>query len=75
MPSLSKEYVSEMVVEYLKKKKSTERIDVAMIEQDNDCWVIRGTSPIEFGETHWPEKFVVVIDSKGNLKSEEYALL
>ena len=73
--SVSKETASQIVVEYLKKQKNMEKIEVAMIELEDNCWVVRGTCPLEFGETHWPERFAVVIDLKGKIKSTDYGLL
>ncbi len=74
-PQLSKESASQIAVEYLKKRKNTEKIEVILIEAEDDCWVVRGTCPMEFGETQWPEKFSVIVDSKGKIKSENYGLL
>jgi ActR/RegA family two-component response regulator len=74
-PQLSKESANQIAVEYLKKRKNTEKVEVALIEAEDDCWMIRGTCPIEFGEMQWPEKFSVVVDSKGKIKSEDYGLL
>lgn len=75
MPELSKETASQIATEYLKKRKNTEKIEIIMAEtQDND-WIITGTCPMEFGEWQWPEKFAIIIDSKGKIKSTDYALL
>jgi hypothetical protein len=73
--SVSKETASQIVVEYLKKEKNTDKIEVAMIELEDNYWVVRGTCPLEFGETQWPERFAVVIDLKGKIKSTDYGLL
>jgi hypothetical protein len=75
MIQLSKEAASQIAVEYLKARKNTEKIEVLLIETQDDCWVVRGICPIEFGETQWPEKFAVVVDSKGKIKSTDYGLL
>jgi hypothetical protein len=75
MSQVSKESASQIVIEYLKKQKNTDKIEVAIVELEDNCWVVRGTCPIEFGETQWPERFVVVIDSKGKIKSIDYGLL
>jgi ActR/RegA family two-component response regulator len=74
-PQLSKESASQIAIEYLKKRKNTEKVEVALVEAQDDCWVIHGTCPIEFGEMQWPEKFAVVVDSKGKIKSTDYGLL
>jgi len=73
--SLSKESASQIAVKYLKKQKNTQQVEVAMIEMEDNCWVVRGTCPIDFGERQWPERFAVVIDSKGKIKSTDYGLL
>ena len=75
MSQVSKESASQIVVEYLKKQKNTEKVEVALVELEDNCWVVRGTCPIEFGERQWPEKFAVVVDSKGKIKSTDFELL
>jgi hypothetical protein len=75
MPELSKESASQIAIEYLKKRKNTEKVEIALIEAQDDCWLVQGVCPIEFGETQWPEKFAVVVDSKGKIKSTDFGLL
>jgi len=75
MSQVSKESASQIVVEYLKKQKNTEKVEVALVELEDNCWVVRGTCPIEFGEHQWPERFAVVVDSKGKIKSTDFGLL
>lgn len=75
MANVSRESASQIVVDYLKKQKSTEKIEVAMVELENNCWVVRGTCPIEFGERNWPERFVVSVDLKGKIVSTDFGLL
>ena len=75
MTQVSKESASQIVVEYLKKQKNTEKVEVALVELEDNCWVVRGTCPIEFGERQWPERFAVVVDSKGKIKSTDFGLL
>jgi hypothetical protein len=75
MPELSKEAASQIAVDYLKKRKNTEKVEVALIEPQNECWIVRGTCPMDFGEWQWPEKFAVIIDSKGKIVSTDYGLL
>ena len=75
MTQLSKENATQIAVEFLKKQKGTEKVEVALIETQDDCWVIRGTTPIQFGEIEWPERFAVVIDLKGKIKSTDFGLL
>src|SRR3989304_1701003 len=62
MPQVSKESACQVVVDFLKKQKNTEKIDVAMVEAQDDGWVVRGTWPIDLEGHQRAEKFAVVID-------------
>jgi len=75
MPQMSKEAASEIVVDFLKKQKNTDKIDVAMIEEQSDGFMIRGTCPIDLEGHQWAERFAVVVDLKGKIKTIDYALL
>jgi hypothetical protein len=72
---MSKEAASEIVVDFLKKQKNTDKIDVAMIEEQSDGFMIRGTCPIDLEGHQWAERFAVVVDLKGKIKTIDYALL
>jgi len=75
MPQLSKESASHIVVEFLKHQKNTDRIDVAVVEKQDDGWMIRGTCPIDLEGHPWVEKFVAVVNWKGKIKDINYGLL
>ena len=75
MPQLSKESASQIAVEFVKQQKSTDRIDVAVIEEQDDGWMVRGTCPIDLEGHPWVEKFAVVVDWKGKIKDINYGLL
>lgn len=75
MQSISTETVQQIVVEYLKKRKNTEKIDISTVEQRDTVWVVRGTCPIDLEGHPWAEKFEVVVDGKGKIKSTEFSLL
>ena len=75
MPQVSKEAASEIVVDFLKKQKNTDKIDVAMIEEQSDGWMVRGTCPIDLEGHQWAERFAVVVDLKGKIKATDFALL
>jgi len=75
MQNISTEAVQQIAVDYLKKRKSTEKIDISTVEQKNGVWVIRGTCPIDLEGHPWAEKFEVVIDDKGKIKSTDFSLL
>jgi hypothetical protein len=75
MPQVSKEAASEIVVDFLKKQKNTDKIDVADIEEQSDGWLVRGTCPINLEGHPWAEKFAVVVDLKGKIKATDFSLL
>ena len=75
MPQVSKQSASQIAVEFLKKEKSTDRIDVAVVEEQSDGWMVRGTCPIDLEGHPWVEKFAVVVDWKGKIKDINYGLL
>jgi hypothetical protein len=75
MQNISTEVVQKIAVDYLKKRKSTEKIDISTVEQKNGVWVIRGTCPIDLEGHPWAEKFEVVIDDKGKIRSTDFSLL
>lgn len=75
MPQISKESASEIVIEFLKKKKDTDKIDIAMIEEKSDSWIVRGTCPIDLEGHKWAEGFTVTLDLKGKIKTTDFALL
>lgn len=73
--SISKEAAEQIAVELLKKRKCTERVEVSTVENDNETWIVRGTCPIDLEGHPWAEKFEVTLDTKGRIKSTEFALL
>ena len=75
MPQMSKENASQIAVEFLRQQKNTDRIDVAVIEEQSDGWMIRGTCPIDMEGHPWIEKFAVVVDWKGKIKESNYGLI
>ena len=72
---ITKESVEQIVVDFLRQRKNTERVDIATVEEGEDAWVIRGTCPIDLEGHPWAEKFEVVLDTKGRIKSIDFALL
>ena len=75
MQEISKEFVSCAVVEYVKKQKKTENVNVAIVEKQIDGWVVRGTCPIDLEGHKWAEKFSAALDLKGKIQAVNYALL
>jgi hypothetical protein len=73
--SVSKEVAQKVAVEYLKRQKSTDRVDVSIIEKKREDWVIRGTCPIDMQGHPWAEKFEIIVDPKGKVKALDFALL
>ena len=75
MKAILEKDAQEIAVEFLKRRKNTERIDISSIEQRDGYWVIRGTCPIDLEGHPWAEKFEVVVDTKGKIKSTDFSLL
>jgi len=73
--NISTEDVQRVVVDFLKKKKNMEKVDVSSVEQKNGEWIFRGTCPIDLEGHPWAEKFEVVVDQKGKIKSTDFSLL
>jgi len=73
--SVGREAAHQIAVDCVKKRKNTERIDVAAVEQKAEDWIIRGTCPIDMEGHPWAERFEVVIDTRGKIKSIYFALL
>jgi len=75
MQNISTDAAQQIAVDYLKKRKNTEKIDVSTVEQKNGVWVIRGVCPIDLEGHPWAEKFEVVVDEKGKIRSTDFSLL
>jgi hypothetical protein len=75
MTQMSKESASKIVVEFLKVQKNTDKIDVAVVEEQNDGWMVRGTCPIDLEGHPWAEKFAIVVDWRGKIKTTNFGLL
>jgi hypothetical protein len=75
MQNISTDAAQQIAVNYLKKRKNTEKIDVSTVEQKNGVWVIRGVCPIDLEGHPWAEKFEVVVDEKGKIRSTDFSLL
>ena len=75
MQKVSTDAAQQIAVNYLKKKKNTEKIDISTVEQKNGVWVIRGVCPIDLEGHPWAEKFEVVVDEKGKIRSTDFSLL
>jgi hypothetical protein len=73
--TITKESAQQIAVEFLRRRKCTDRIDVSAVEKNNEIWVVRGTCPIDLEGHPWAEKFEVIVDTKGRIKSSYYALL
>jgi hypothetical protein len=73
--AVSEEDAEQIAVDFLKKRKNKKKIDVVSIEQKDAVWIIHGTCPIDLEGHPWSERFEVVIDQKGRIKSSEFSLL
>jgi hypothetical protein len=75
MNGVSREIAQQIAVDFLRKRKNIEKIDVSIIEQKNEVWVVRGTCPIDLEGHPWAEKFELVVDQRGKVKSIDFSLL
>jgi hypothetical protein len=75
MGEISTDAARQIVVGFIRQRKKIERIEISTVEQKDGCWVVRGTCPIDLEGHPWAEKFEVVVDQKGKIKSTDFALL
>jgi hypothetical protein len=73
--AVSKEVAQKVAVEYLKRQKSADRVDVSFVEKKREDWVVRGTCPIDMEGHPWAEKFEIIVDPRGKVKALDFALL
>jgi hypothetical protein len=73
--NMSDEVAKQIAVDFLKERKKTEKIDISTVEEKGGAWVIKGTCPIDLEGHPWAERFEVVVDQKGKIKSTDFALL
>ena len=72
---MSKESVASIAVEFVKKQKNAEKIEVAEVEETGDGWVVTGIFPIDLEGHPWVEKFAVIVDLKGKIRTTDFSLL
>jgi hypothetical protein len=72
---ITKEAAAQIAVELLKKRKCIERVEVSTVDKNQEIWIIRGTCPIDMEGHPWAEKFEVTLDTRGRVKSADFALL
>ena len=75
MKVVSQEDVHQIAVNCVKAKKETENIDISMIEEKGEVWVVTGTCPINLEGHPWTERFEVVVDRSGKVRSTYFSLL
>jgi len=75
MKDISTEAAQQIALDYLKRRKNTEKIDISTVEQKDGVWIIRGTCPIDLEGHPWAEKFEVAVDQKGKIKYLDFSLL
>jgi hypothetical protein len=73
--NISVESARQIAMDFLKRRKNSERAEVSGVEHNKDIWIIRGTCPIDLEGHPWAERFEVIVDTKGRIKSTNFALL
>jgi hypothetical protein len=66
---------TRVALDAVKKRKNSEKIEVTIVEHINADWVVRGTCPINMEGHPWAEKFEVIVDPRGRVKSVDFSLL
>jgi hypothetical protein len=67
--------VTRVALDAVKKRKNSEKIEVTIVERIKTDWIVRGTCPIDMEGHPWAEKFEVIVDPKGKVKSVDFSLL
>jgi hypothetical protein len=75
MQAVSEENAKQIAVDFLRKKKNTEKVNVSSVEQKDGVWIIYGMCPIDLEGHPWTEKFEVIVSRKGKIKSTYFSLL
>lgn len=75
MKTASKEDAQQIAVQFVRKRKNPENIDVSSVEQKGSVWIINGECPIDLEGNPWTERFEVIIDQKGKIKSTDFSLV
>jgi hypothetical protein len=75
MQAVSEENAKQIAVDFLRKKKNTEKVNVSSVEQKDGVWIIYGMCPIDLEGHPWTEKFEVIVNRKGKIKSTYFSLL
>lgn len=75
MKAVLEEDVQQIVIDFVREKKNAEKIFVSSVEQKDGVWIIHGTCPIDLEGHPWTERFEVIIDLKGKVKSTYFSLL
>ena len=52
---VSKNDAQQIAIDFIKKKKNTDRVEVSTSEQENEDWVFKGTCPIDLEGHPWAE--------------------
>jgi hypothetical protein len=66
---------TRVALDAVKKRKNSEKIEVTIVEHINADWVVRGTCPINMEGHPWVERFEVIVDPRGRVKSVDFSLL
>jgi len=61
--------------DYVKKRKNVEKVEIISTEQKEECWIVKGSCPIDVCGHPWMERFEIVIDQKGKIKNSDFRLM
>ncbi|MCW3981099.1 MAG: hypothetical protein NWF11_06450 [Candidatus Bathyarchaeota archaeon] len=72
---LRPENVEDIAVDFVKKRKKVDDVSVVAKEHKRGVWVVRGTCPIDLHGHPWTEKFELIIDNNGKIKTSNFRLI
>ena len=75
MKAVTEREAQQVVLEYVKKRKNTDRINILTIREEDGLWIVSGTCPIDLQGHPWTERFEIIVDKKGKIKTTDFSLL
>jgi len=72
---MTKEEIIQTATDYIKNLKKTHEVNVSHVKNQGTSWKLTGTTPIDLEGHPWIEKFEMILDQKGKIRSCDFCLL
>lgn len=72
---MTKEEIIQTAKDYIKKRKKTHEVSVSHVKNQGTSWILTGTTPIDLEGHPWIEKFEIILDQTGKIKTCDFGLL